>query len=76
VVDVTGPSPYPANPIKRVCNACEVVSSELTCWICGAEMFEPENQKAATLVRLAGCKSDEPEFRQPWTPPEPRRRYP
>jgi hypothetical protein len=72
VVDVTAPSPYPAQPIKRICDDCEVVSTNMQCWLCGGAMRTPEDQKAATLVRLAGCKSDEPERTSAYTPRESR----
>jgi hypothetical protein len=66
------PGITPKAPDRMICRACDVVSTDPTCWMCGDVMDDIENQRAG-LARVAGCVSDEPDpYRRVSTPAEPR----
>jgi hypothetical protein len=50
--------PTPAPPVKLICRACEVVSTDAICWSCDGPMEEIANQ-SASLSEVAGAKSDD-----------------
>ncbi len=64
--------PTPAPPLRMICRACDVISTDENCWSCDGPMEEIPLQ-TSNYARLAGCQSDDyAGVRSYVTPREPK----